>query len=64
MQDELSNVSFDGSNRSIEQEIIQKTERAAVRGADVVREHAPVDSGELRSDIHGVPHGDSMLDEE
>ena len=33
------------------------------RIADIIREHAPVDSGELVSDIKIVAPGDPLLDE-
>jgi flavin-binding protein dodecin len=64
LQKELSKVRFTStSTGSISQELQNAAIRAAKTMRDIIKEHAPVDSGELRDGIKLVEPGDPLLEE-
>ena len=64
LKEALSKVRFTGtSTGAISSELEKAAVRAARAMAEIIKEHAPVDTGELHDDIKVVMPGDSLLDE-
>lgn len=64
VNEEMDKVKFDGSDTGdISQALLACTKRIGKRIADVIKEAAPVDSGDLRRSIKAVDGDDSILDD-
>lgn len=63
-EQEMQKVNFGGSTTGAIHDALQKVaEKVAVRIRDIIREHVPVDSGQLWDEIDVVHGGDAILDE-
>jgi len=64
LQEEMGRVRFTSASTGAVTDALEKAAiRTARRIAELIREHAPVDSGELHDDIKVVMPGDSLLDQ-
>ena len=64
LESELNKVKFSGSTTlAIREELERAAVKAANRIRDIIREHVPVDTGQLHADIRTIGIGDSILDE-
>jgi hypothetical protein len=64
LKEELAKVRFSSvSTGAISSELEKAAKRTAQRIAQIIREHAPVDTGELHDDIKVVNPGDPLLSE-
>jgi hypothetical protein len=64
LEQEMQKVKFAGtSTGAIHDELEAAAERIATRVRDIIREHAPVDTGQLHDEIQVVSVGDILLDE-
>ncbi len=64
LKEELAKVRFSNvSTGGVSAELEKAAKRTALRMRDIIREHAPVDSGELHDDIQVVNPGDPLLDQ-
>ncbi len=64
LKEELAKVKFSNvSTGRVSAELEKAAKRTAARMRDIIREHAPVDTGELHDDIKVVNPGDPLLDQ-
>lgn len=63
LKEELSRVKFSNvSTGGVSQELEKAAKRTARRWVDIIRQHVPVDTGQLHDEIQVVNPGDSLLD--
>jgi hypothetical protein len=64
LKDELAKVRFAStSTGAVTKQLELAAKRTAARMVDIIREHVPVDTGQLHDDIKVVNPGDTLLDQ-
>jgi hypothetical protein len=64
-EQEIGRLKFTSTTaEGIHEEFQQVVERTASRVRDIIREHVPVDTGQLYDDIRVISAGDDLLDED